>query len=112
MSGIATIVDQVLGTARIPVSARPITAPSLAYKRDTRKRNRKSKPKQSRDGRRLVMGALDRKEARSVNELARIAGVSPGVVYSHLPGLLEARVAVEAESFGHRAGKRYRRGRG
>ncbi|MCD6674866.1 MAG: helix-turn-helix domain-containing protein [Burkholderiaceae bacterium] len=110
MSGITSLVDQLLGRARLPEGARPVTVPSLAPNRDMRPRNRKAPPKQSRDGRAKVIAALDRREARSVNELARAAGVSPGVVYDHLPGLLEAGVAVLDKAFGHRAGKRYRRG--
>ncbi len=111
MSGIATIVGQVLGTSHIPASATPLTAPTDPA-RDARKRDRKAEPKQSRNGRRLVMGAFDRHEARDVHELARIAGVSAGVVYHHLPSLLESGFAVQEKPLGQRAGKRYRRGRG
>lgn len=113
MSGIASSVEQLLGRSRIPASAVPVTAPSIAQPRkrklDTRRnRKRPSKSTGKRDGRRLVMNAIDR-EWRTPAEIARIAGVSVFVVYSHLPGLLDAGFLEMLRGIGARAAKRYRR---
>lgn len=116
MSGIATSVDQLLGRSRIPASAEPTTAPTFAQggtrKPDLRRnRKRPSKSTGKRDGRARIIAALDRDEARTVTQLAGIAHVSVHNVYDHMPGLVEAGIAIEEKPLGHRTGKRYRRGR-
>jgi hypothetical protein len=115
VSGIASSVANLLGGSRIPASAEPVTEPSPVRtgKPDARRnRKRPSKSTGKRDGRSRIIAALDPHEARTVNEWARAAGVTAHVVYDHLPGLLEAGIAIELRPLGHRMGKRYLRGRG
>ena len=112
MTGITSIVDQLLGGARIPESAVPVTTPSLAHpgerKPDTRRnRKRPSKSTGKRDGRARIIAALDILQGRTAAELAQIAGVTIHNVYDHMPRLLKEGIARAERDAGPRAPRRF-----
>lgn len=116
-TGIHTIVDQVLGGARIPESAAPITKPSLALpvtrKPDLRRnRKRPSKSTGKRDGRARIIAALDILQGRTAAELAQIADVTIHNIYDHMPRLLKEGIARAERDPGPRVPRRFWRAKG
>lgn len=87
-TGIHTIVDQLLGGARIPASAEPITQPW-----EPKPKPKPAKPKPPGPHARLL-AALD-SEWRSVRDLWHRARVSEAFAYAYLREMVAAGMAEE-----------------
>lgn len=103
-TGIHTIVDQLLGGARIPESARPVTRPELEVK-PSKPKTSTTKPKC--DSHTLILGAI--RGACTAEEIAERAGVSRWLVYKYLRNFLDLGLVVVDSPRGSRVGVRYRR---
>lgn len=99
-TGIHTIVDQLLGGARIPESARPTTRPSLDRERNT-----------TTNARGRVLAALDGRW-RSVCDIVTRSTVSDSTARKWLPRLVQDGEAEAREvPWSHGARVEYRRAR-
>lgn len=109
MTGIASIVDQLLGSSRIPASAAPRTGPS-ASQPDPRPK-KPAQPKPPGPHARLV-AALD-DDWSPVSGLCLRARVGESFAYRELPGMVAAGIAEERRvSWAKGVRREYRRVRG
>lgn len=116
MTGIATIVDQVLGRSIIPPGARPVTPPQARFDVPQAAAPRSKKrpaPKSNRFRiRGFVTAAFDAGTPMSITEIAQVCGASYRQVHRHVRDLVEEGRVIEWEPRGAHAPALYRRREG